>query len=94
MLDFVSWIQLQQRDTRGHGNTLEGWEAGNGAAEPIPRQTGFNQDKSERMLGLEALCPSPQAVVLFVFVFLMFALFYGEILLLIYKLITNFYIIP
>jgi hypothetical protein len=80
VLDFVSWIQLQQRDTRGHGNTLEGWEAGNRdrAAEPIPRQTGFNQDKSESMLALEALRPSPQAVVLFVFVFLMFAHFYGD----------------
>lgn len=80
MLDFVSWIQLQQRDTRGHGSTLEGWEAGNRdrAAESIPRQTGFNQDKSESMLGLEVLGPSPPAVVLFVFVFLMIAHFYGE----------------
>ena len=24
---------------------MEGWEAGTGAAEPIPRQTGFNQDR-------------------------------------------------
>lgn len=92
MLDFVSWIQLQQRDTRGHGNTLEGWEAGNGAAEPIPRQTGFNQDKSERMLGLEASLPITSGSGSVCIVFLMFAHFYGDLLPLIYKLITNFYI--
>lgn len=53
VLDFVSWIQLQQRDDWGHVSTLEGWEAGTGAAEPIPRQTGFNQDRLRERFALE-----------------------------------------